>query len=213
MPLSDDRYFRDLRRYGLAFAMLRQAARPSTVRAWTGFSRQRMRQVIRSYARNRSETDPRCEPGPPPAALGKLVKNVDLRRELTAAAGLCLVLKLIPHTPIKNAAARFPSVEAGERLCHVFDVYRQGVPNARLTLEQLIVLIFALVEGADWALERCSNCRSTVLIDPLSLERRLCEECRIPAPTARASHTHIEEQLPPIPKVEPSGVGEQQSLF
>jgi len=211
MPLSDDRYFRDLRRYGLAIEMLRQAARPSTVRAWTGFSRQRMRQVIRSYAQNRAESDPRCERGPPPVALRKLVKNVDLRSELTAAAGLCVLLKVIPEAPIKNAAVRFPSVDAGERLCHAFSVYRQRVPNAQLTLEQLIVLIFALVERADWALEGCVSCRSPLLIDPLSLERRLCEECRGPARTARGSHSPVEH--PQSPTVSPVGVGEQQSLF
>ena len=137
-----------------------------------------MRQVVRSYRENRSESDPRCEPGPPPVALRKMMKNVLLRSELTAVAGLCHILKLIPDARSSNIRATFPSVVNGERVCGVLEVYQKLVPHGQLSLEQLMVLVLELVDGTDWALERCANCRRGVLIDPLSLERRVCHECR-----------------------------------
>lgn len=214
--VPDDRYLRDLRRYGLAIRMLRCAARPATVRLWTGFSRQRMRQVVRSYTQNRSESDPRCEPGPPPAALGKMLKNVLLRSELTAAAGLCHVLKLIPEARASNVRSIFPNVANGERVCRALEVYQKLVPHGQLTLEQLMVLVLALVEGTDWALERCVNCRKGLLIDPLSLERRICHECRDPtrgiAP-ARASLDPKAVVAIPEDTAPQDEASQQQSLF
>jgi hypothetical protein len=180
MPLSDDRYLRDLRRYNLALTFLRLAARPNTVRVWTGFSRQRVRQVIRNYRENRSSSDPRCDRGPSPKKLAKLLNNPSLRRELMAMAGLCHFLHLIPEERMPNARIRFPSVHNGERLCHALEVYYRMVPHARLTLEQLILLVFELAERNNWGLEHCSICRSVILIDPLSIARRLCADCRQP---------------------------------
>jgi hypothetical protein len=186
------------------------------VRLWTGFSRQRMRQVVRSYTENRSESDPRCERGPPPAALRKMMKNVLLRTELTAAAGLCHILKLIPDARSANARAMFPSVVNGERVCRALEVYQKLVPHGQLNLEQLMVLVLALVDGADWALERCVQCRRGVLVDPLSLERRICHECRDQVrgmTSARASldpkaATAMPEDIGPQ-----EDAGRQQSLF
>jgi hypothetical protein len=176
--VSADQYFRELRRYCLALAMLRHGVRPSTVRHWTGLSRQRTRQVVRSYNENRSAGEPRCDPGPPPTALKKLLKDPQLRAELTAAAGLCRVLKILSDSAKALPPEVIRTIEMGENLCHAFEIYRRLVPNARMTLEHLIVLVLSLAEQEHWALERCTCCESFLIIDPLSLERRLCGECR-----------------------------------
>src|SRR5690348_96780 len=136
MPLSGDRYLRDLRRYNLAMRFFGFGARPNTVRAWTGFSYQRIRQVFRNYLKNRSSTDPRCDRGPNPTNLGRLLSNPTLRRELTVMGGVCRLLHIIPEDPIPNARASLPSVFNGERLCHALELYYRMVPHARLTLEQ-----------------------------------------------------------------------------
>ncbi len=178
VSISDDRYLQDLRRYNLALTLLRLAARPNTVRAWTGFSRQRVRQVIRHYRKHRSSSDPHCDRGPSPKRLAKLMNNPTLRSELTAMAGLCRLLRVIPEERVTNARATLPNVATAERLCHALAIYRRMVPHARLTFEQLILLVFALAEGNDWALERCVSCRAVLLIDPLSIARRICSDCR-----------------------------------
>jgi hypothetical protein len=214
MPLSDDRYLRDLRRYNLALTFLRLGARPNTVRVWTGFSLQRVRQVLRNYRENRSSSDPRCDRGPSRTKLAKLLNNPTLRRELTAMAGVCHFLHLIPEERMSNARIRFPSVPNGERLCHVLSVYYRMVPYARLTLEQLILLVFELAEGNNWRLEHCSSCRSVILIDPLSIARRLCTDCRQPTrlPSV-ATDNETDGRLSGCGGDSLGSAGLQQSLF
>lgn len=200
--MTGDQYFQELRRNCLALAMLRYGARPATVRHWTGFSHQRTRQVVRSYNESRSPEEPRCEPGPPPTALKKLLKDPQLRAELTAAAGLCRVLKILsdPVKPLPIDGMRTP--ELGEELCHAFGVYQRLVPNARLTFEHLIVLVVSLIDHEHWALERCTSCETFLLIDPLSLERRLCGSCR-----------DRPRRVAPSPEVpDPDGTGALQGL-
>ena len=158
--------------------MLRLAARPNTVRAWTGFSRQRVRQILRQYRQNPADRTLRCNRGPSPKKLTSLLANPNLRSEITAMAGLCQVLHLIPADPMPNARLRLPSLFMGERLCHAFETYRAMVPYARLTLEQVILVVFALAEGNEWRLERCAGCRAVMFVDLLSIARRVCTGCR-----------------------------------
>jgi hypothetical protein len=214
VSISDDRYLQDLRRYNLALTLLHLAARPNTVQAWTGFSRQRVRQVIRHYRKHRSSSDPRCDRGPSPKRLAKLMNNPTLRSELTAMAGLCRLLHLIPEERVSNARATLPHVDMAERLCHALAIYRRMVPHGRLTFEQLIVLVFALAEGNDWALERCVSCRAVFLIDPLSIARRICSDCRdasIHLPCA--AHGHATDETVTAKEDEVGAEGVQQSLF
>ena len=214
MPLSDDRYLRDLRRYNLALTFFRFAARPNTVQAWTGFSRQRVRVVFRNYLKNRSSADPRCNRGPNPKKLALLLNNPTLRRELTVMAGVCRLLHLIPEECVPNARSRLPSVANGERLCHALELYYRMVPHARLTLEQLILLVFELAEGSNWSLERCSGCRVVMLIDRSSVSPRLCAECRQPTRLPRVSADHETDRPQSVASgdsLESAGV--QQSLF
>jgi hypothetical protein len=200
----------ELRRYCLALEMLRHGARPITVRHWTGFTYARTRQIVRIYNKNRTPAEPRCAPGPPPMGLKKLLKDTQLRVELTAVAGLCRVLKVLPDRgqPVPRSQLRTP--EMGEGLCHTYDVYRRLVPNAQLTFEQLVVLVVSLATDERWALERCMSCESHLLIDPLSLEPRLCAQCQ-----NRTGSVSADPELIEIPETPATHVGAeiQQSLF
>jgi hypothetical protein len=214
MPLSDDRYLRDLRRYNLALTFFRFAARPNTVQAWTGFSRQRVRVIFRNYLENRSNTDPRCSRGPNPTKLANLLSNPTLRRELTVMAGVCRLLHLTPEECVPNARAVLPSVANGERLCHALGLYYRMVPHARLTLEHVILLVFELAEGSNWRLERCSGCRVVMLADRSSVGRQLCAECRQPKHPPRVSADHeADGPLSVAGGDSPESAGGQQSLF
>ncbi len=207
--MADYNLSTELRRYCLALAMLRHGAKPVTVRLWTGFTRERTRQIVRNYNRNRSPSEPRCVPGPPRSAgLRLLLKDRQLRVELTAVAGLCRVLNvLVDRTePISPAQLRTP--EVGEGLCHAYDVYRRLVPNARMTFDHMVVLVVSLSTNDHWALERCTSCDTHLLTDPLSLEPRLCLQCQ-----ARPSGPPIEDlEVLSTPHAHTDS-GPQQSLF
>jgi hypothetical protein len=213
MRASDDRYSRDLRRYNLALKMLRLAARPNTIRAWTGFSDNRVRGIVSSY-RHGSRRVPGIRRGPSPKRLRALLANPNLRSELTAMAGLCRVLGLTPAGRISNARTRLPNVALGERLCHALETFREIVPHARLTLEQLLLLVFALAEGDVWSLDHCMTCRAVILVDRLSVARRVCADCQQEAcATKIVEHAAVEGSAPGAERDPLGSAGIQQSLF
>jgi len=88
------------------------------------------------------------------------------------------VLGLVPQKALRNARRALPGVETGERLCEIYELYRQIVLESHLTMDQLIVLVIALAEGEDLALEHCRNCHGSLLVDRLGTSRRLCLACR-----------------------------------
>lgn len=112
--MADYNLSAELRRYCLALEMLRHGARPITVRHWTGFTYARTRQIVRIYNKNRTPTEPRCAHGPPPVGLKKLLRDTQLRVELTAVAGLCRVLKVLPDRGQPVASAQLRNPEMGE---------------------------------------------------------------------------------------------------
>ena len=100
-----------------------------------------------------------------------------------------------------------PTVAMGERLCRVLELFREIVPHARLSLEQLILLVFTLSEGDQWSVERCSSCRAIILVDRSSLAPRLCSHC---------PEEPITESTPVPPRADRDALvsgGIQQSLF
>lgn len=178
MGVSNDCYSRDLRRYTLALRMLRLGARPNTIQAWATLSRQRVRSLVRSHRADGSVPNDSIHRGPSPTSLTTLLATPGLRSELTAVAGWCRLLGVLPVERVSNARMRLPNVANAERLCHAFDAFKAMVPHSRLTFEQLVLLVFELAEGKDWSLDHCSNCRAVILVDRSSAARRVCSECR-----------------------------------
>jgi hypothetical protein len=176
MRISEDRYSRDLRRIHLAQRMIRHEARTQWIRAWTGLSGERVRNLFHSY--EESLEGARRRRGPSPRRIASYLRSPALRAEASAAGGLACVLGVVPESPIRNAKKTLPSVESGERLCHAYELYRQIVPEARLTMDQLIILVIALSEQEDLEIAHCRNCNGALLVDRLGASRRLCLACR-----------------------------------
>lgn len=214
MGVPDDRYTRDLRRYNLALRMLRLGARPNTIRAWTGFSRQRVRVLIRSQRRDGAVPVAGLLRGPSPTDLAALIADPGLRSELTAMAGWCRMLGVLPIEPLPNARLRLPSVRTGERLCQALDEFRAMVPHARITFEQLLLLVFEVAEGDEWSTDHCHHCRTIILVDRLSVARLVCADCRQDASLLSPRRDEVVAPSASGTDGDPGGSpGPQRSLF
>jgi hypothetical protein len=177
MRFSDQDYGRDLRRFNLALRMLQHEARLSTVCAWTGFNEERVRILSRSRRRHQVVREAGTHRGPSPRRLRLFFESPRLRGEAAAIGGMCRLFGIIPGGRVSNPRLRLPGIANGERLCDAFELYREIVPAASLTLEQVISLVFALSEGVQCSLDHCTRCRALILVDHLSVARRVCAHC------------------------------------
>lgn len=176
MRVSENRYTRDLRRIQLAERMIRHEVRTQWICAWTGISDERVRNLCRSY--DESWTGAPRHRGHAPKVFTAMMRTSSMRCEASAIAGLVRVLRLIPDEPVANARKTLPSVELGERLCHAFELYKLVVPTAKLSMDQLILLVFTLAEGEELEVGHCNRCHAALLLDRLGGGRRLCETCK-----------------------------------
>jgi hypothetical protein len=178
MRVSDAGYARDLRSFNLAMRMLSHEARTRTISAWTGLSADRVRKLSKLQRREKPQKVPRRPPGPTPRQLAALLTSPGLRTEADTIAGVCQMLKVLPTQPVANAKTSLPNLARGERLCAALELFQDFVPHARLTFDQLVMLLNNLAEGEQWAIARCTGCPAMVVADRLTLERPLCEDCQ-----------------------------------
>jgi hypothetical protein len=176
MRVSEDRYSRDLRRLNLAQRLIRHEVRTQWICAWTGLSDDRVRNLFRSY--DKTSGDVRRHRGPSPTRLAAFLRSPTLRTEASAIGGLACAFGAVLPNPAPNARRDRPGVEAGERLCRVFELYRQIVPQSHFTMDQFIRLMIALTEGEDLEIGHCRNCHGALLLDRLGASRRLCLACK-----------------------------------
>jgi hypothetical protein len=176
MRISEDRYSRDLRRIQLACRMMQHEVRTQWICAWTGLSGARVRNLYRSY--EESLDGAQRHRGPSPKRISSFLRSPQLRTEASAAGGLAQALGVIPDQPMANARRVLPTLESGERLCQAYELFRQIAPEARLTMDQLILLVIALAERQDLEIAHCRNCHGALLVDRLGASRRLCTACR-----------------------------------
>ena len=220
MRVSDAGYSRDLRSFNLAMRMLSQEARTRTISAWTGLSADRVRKLSKLQRRDKPQKVPRRPPGPTPRQLAALLTAPGLRTEADTIAGVCQMLKVLPIEPVANAKASLPNLARGERLCAALELFQDFVPHARLTFDQLVMLLNHLAEGEQWAIARCTGCPAMVVADRLTLDRPLCEDCQHKsraakkAAVSKRSKSRAEEpsKAPEPAEQEPEG-GVQLPLF
>ena len=175
MRISEDRYARDLRRLNLARRLIRYEIRTRWIRAWTGLSANRIRNLFRSYD-NASRSVIRHR-GPSPTRISAFVQSAPLRAEASAIGGLAYALGAIPAAPTPTSRRDGPHLEANERVVDVFELFHQLAPRSRFRMDQFIPLIEALAEGQELQLSHCANCHGALLVDPLGSDRRLCLAC------------------------------------
>src|SRR5580658_4086891 len=168
---SEDQYARELRRVRLAQQMLGFRVRKSWVQEWTGCSERRIRLI------SRCAHDPiadRKRRGPLPSRASRILSTALLRSEASAVAGLAQRFGMLPVGPVKSARKLMPGLALGERLCWLYEVYCEWVPDATLTMERLLLLVFELAEQKTLSLSRCDTCNGFWVIDKLETRHRQC---------------------------------------
>ena len=210
--ISEDRYARDLRTLNLAERLIRHEVRTYWIRAWTGLSHHRIRNLYRSYDKSTGQV-PRHR-GPSPNRLATYLRSPALRAEASAIGGLARVFGVVP--PKANAWRDRANIEAGERLCAVFELFRQIVPQSRFTMDQFIRLAIALIQGGELEIGHCASCHGALLVERLVASRRLCLACQEDAFSASSEsrpQTLDAEGEPPRIEATELPEGYQQPLF
>jgi hypothetical protein len=170
---SEDQYARELRRVKLAQQMLRYHVRQSWVQKWTGCSDRRIRTIHRAA----HGSDDRMRRGPLPSRASRILSTSLLRSEASAIAGLAQRFGMLPVGPLKSARKLMPGLLLGERLCWLYEVYREWIPDATLTMERFLLLVLELAEQKTLLLSRCDNCDGFWIIDRLESRHRQCCGC------------------------------------
>ncbi len=65
----------------------------------------------------------------------------------------------------------------GERLCWLYEVYREWIPDATLTMERFLLLVLELAEQKTFVLSQCDYCNGFWIIDKLETRHRQCCAC------------------------------------
>jgi hypothetical protein len=177
MRLFDNRYEPHRRKYTLAISMIERGARIRTVTQWTGLSKYCVQNLTRSYG---SKTRIPCNRGRSPSKLAYFLKSLDVARESAALAYIALQYQAIPTGVVPDARTSLPGIERGEHVMDAFEVYRDLLPNARISLEHAILLIIELAERSALILARCRSCHDVMVADRLALHQELCPLCRPP---------------------------------
>jgi hypothetical protein len=173
--LLEDQYARELRRVRLAQQMLRYRVRQSWVQKWTGCSDRR----IRSLHRATHSDDENMRRGPLPSRASRILATSLLRSEASAIAGLARRFGLLPVGPLKSARKLMPGLVLGERLCWLYEVYREWIPDATLTMERFLLLVLELAEQKTLFLSRCDICDGFWVVDKLETQHRQCCGCTL----------------------------------
>lgn len=216
MRVSDARYSRDLRRYQLAWKLVRFDARTRTIKRWTGLSGYRIRTFYRAYAAGEPAVSGSPLRGVPPTQVQFFWKSAQLKCEAAVLAGFLRTFHALPASSGEVDPDSLPSIPRGERLCRAYEEFQSLVPDTEITIEYAMLLLEELVRGVQMELGRCSTCQVLILVDRLAIAATQCADC---AHEARAGLPYpvtlvaAQSALNPEEESEDSTPGKQGRLF
>jgi Flagellar transcriptional activator (FlhC) len=176
MRISDDRYSRERLCLDLALRLLRHEARTQTIRAWTGLTDDRIRNLYRSYMARGSQFVPRHR-GKSPHQVAYFTRSLRLQWETTQLASLLSLLNVLPAQCGGDSAQTLPGVARGERLCYAFEIYQTMIPTAQISFEHAVFLTLALARGDQLKLAACSECTGLMVVERFTLRAKRCQSC------------------------------------
>jgi hypothetical protein len=171
LRIWDTRYTRDLRRYRLAWWMIRLEARTRTVALWTGLSVYRVKTFREAYAGGGEKS----QRGPSPYRVGQFWNSLQSRTETAILAGFLSVYGVLPEPG--SAIGPLETLGRGERLCQAYEEFSALWPEAELKLEHAMLLLGELVRGVEMEVTECSGCDVLVVADRLASAPPQCAFC------------------------------------
>ncbi len=206
MRISDHRYARDLRRYQLAWRMIRQGVRRRAISLWTGLSVYRIKTLYRSYAS--SGTSP--QRGIAPYQVAQFWSSLQNRTETAVLAGFLSAYGVLPEAGADEE--RLHTLAGGELLCRAYEEFTAIWPMAQLRLEHGMLLLEELARGVEMELAQCPQCDALVVADRLSLGPPHCAFCFHELQNGRRYDRRVAWPTAAIGP-EPWGPGAQRPLF
>jgi hypothetical protein len=176
MRISDDRYSRERLCLDLALRFLRHEARTQTIRAWTGLTDDRIRNLYRSYLSHAARFVPRHR-GKSPHQVAYFTRSLRLQWETAQLASLFSLLHVVPTHCGAEVAGSLPGVVRGERLCYAFEIYRAISPSAQISFEHAVFLATALTRGDQLRLGKCVACGGLMVMERFPIRDRSCQDC------------------------------------
>jgi hypothetical protein len=177
MRISDARYSRDLRRYQLAWRLIRHGARARTVERWTALSVYRIHTLYEGYAVGGGDVPRTLPRGRAPHQVSFFWRSARLKCEAAVLGGFLNAFGALPSEPDGSAGEHLPGIARGERLCAAFEEFKAYWPTAECTLEHAILLLTELTRGIEIALGRCVSCHVLIVLDRLSVGPARCAFC------------------------------------
>jgi hypothetical protein len=175
MRISDDRYSRDRLRLDIAVHFIRYEARTQTIRQWTGLTDDRIRKLYRSYLHGGGVRVTRHR-GKSPQQAGYFLRTARVRQEAAVLASVCCLLgmlKVSGATPARLA----PGINRAASLCQAYDAYCAMLAEPVITFEHAVLLVVALSQGTELALQGCHECGALLVADALALQPPHCLVC------------------------------------
>ncbi len=175
--VTDDAIGRYFRRYQLGLRFVAHGAKAKTTCDWTGLTSDQLLTLCKRWGFDLTKT-PR---GPAPSSFHDFFDSKKRRSEAALFLSFSRALGALPARTGKDAAARLPSIENGERLCEAFEAFLEWQPTSTLSFEHGVLLARGVVDAELIALSLCPNCEAAMLIGRVEARQESCGHCR-PAP-------------------------------
>jgi hypothetical protein len=211
--ISDARYTRDLRRYQLAWRLIRHEARTRTVERWTGLSMYRVRTLYGAYAAGAMEYPRSPLRGVAPHQVSFFYRSAHLKCEAAVLAGFLKSFGVCPEAAPDKPGERLENLGRGEQLCLAYEEFKAYWPSAQSTLEHAILLLTELTRGVEIALARCMTCDVLIVIDRLAIAPPRCAYCTYDLQAGLSYIAATIQQPEPAPTGREASEGLQGSLF
>lgn len=177
MRITDDRYTRDRQRLDLAIRMIRHEARTCTIRTWTGLTDDRIRKLYRTYVQACGPTVKRHR-GKSPRQTAYFLRNLELRRETAALAGLFALLGLLQRASVeRRPGGTLATIRWGDLFCRAYETYLALHEAHRISFEHAWYLLHVLERRAELTIDACPACEALMVVDLLRTRAHVCAWC------------------------------------
>jgi hypothetical protein len=174
MHISNELYFRERQRHDLALRMIRHEARTCTIKACTGLTEDRIRQLCKTYAVHAAASPVRRR-GKAPRRAAFFTRNAHVQFESACLTSVFGAFELLRRPTDHGIEA--PSLEYGSLFCDAFETHRQLARLPEITFEHAWFLLQQLNEGRAIRVIRCRDCQGQFLRDATHAAN--CPTCRL----------------------------------